>query len=101
MSEKKKEDLSLREEEDKIINDVIDEIWKVYNDDDNEFLDRSEMEKFIYITLIESGIRQYDRIEDLRNDENFIRCYNLFDKDNDGTISKDELGSFIREVSGL
>ena len=35
------------------------------------FLDKDEMEKFIYITLIENGNRKYKDIEDLRNDANF------------------------------
>ena len=51
-----------------IISQVIDEVWENYNDDGNEHLDKEEMEKFIYITLIENGDRSYDSIHDLRTD---------------------------------
>ena len=54
-----------------MIDAVLDEIWRNYNDDGNDFLDKDEMEKFIYITLIENGNRKYKDIEDLRNDANF------------------------------
>ena len=62
---------TLKEEEELVIDAVLDEIWRNYNDDDNDFLDKDEMEKFIYITLIENGNRKYKDIEDLRNDANF------------------------------
>ena len=35
---------SLQEEQDKIINEVIDEIWNTYNCYGHEYLDRTEME---------------------------------------------------------
>ena len=62
---------TLEEEEEQVIDAVLDEIWRNYNDDGNDFLDKEEMEKFIYITLIENGVRKYNVIEDLRNDQNF------------------------------
>ena len=54
---------SLKEEEDKIIMDILDEIWNTYNTDRNEYLDKNEMAAFIYITLIETGSRNYDSLE--------------------------------------
>ena len=92
---------SLKEEEEAVIDAVLDEIWRNYNDDDNDILDKEEMERFIYITLIENGVRKYDDIEDLRKDDNFQRCFDEFDDDGSGTISKDELKDFIKQVSGL
>ena len=62
---------TLEEEENLIIDEVIDDLWNTYNDDGNECLDREEMEKFIYITLIETGIRTFDNLDDLKNDEKF------------------------------
>lgn len=44
--------LSLREEEDKIIKDIINEIWTTYNEDNDSVLDKKEMAEFIFITLI-------------------------------------------------
>ena len=35
--------MSLKEEEDKIINDILDNIWNTYNTDKNEYLDKNEM----------------------------------------------------------
>ena len=49
----------MKEEEDLIINKLIDDIWTTYNDDGNEFLDMEEFEMFIYITLIEAGVRTF------------------------------------------
>ena len=62
---------TLAEEEDKIIDGLIDEIWETYNDDGNEHLDREEMEKFIYVTLIQMGIRSFNNLEELKHDEKF------------------------------
>ena len=39
----KKVEMTLKEEEDKIINDILDNIWTTYNTDKNEFLDKNEM----------------------------------------------------------
>ena len=86
----------LHDEEEAVIDEVLAEIWRNYNDDGNDILDKEEMEKFIYITLIENGVRKYHDIEDLRNDQNFQRCFDEFDDDGSGTISKDELKEFIK-----
>ena len=59
------------------------------------------MEKFIYITFIENGNRKYSDIEELRSDTNIQKCFEEFDDDGSGTISKDELKDFIKQVSGL
>ena len=61
----------LEEEEDDIVNEVIDEIWSNYNDDGNDLLDLEEFVKFIYVTLIETGMRQFKSIAELRKDPNF------------------------------
>ena len=92
---------TLKEEEDLIISQVIDEVWENYNDDGNEHLDREEMERFIYITLIENGDRQYETIHDLREDPQFKYIFDQFDEDGSGTIAKEELADFIKKVSGL
>ena len=63
--------LILRDEENRAINKVLERVWERYNDDDNDILDREEMENFVYITLIENGIRKYETIDQLRVDENF------------------------------
>ena len=66
---------SLKEEENKIIEEVLDEIWDNFNDDGNEHLDTEEMEHFIYITLIESGVRTYASLDEMRNDESFNNVF--------------------------
>ena len=70
-----KELKSLKEEEDMIINQVLDEVWDTYNDDGNECLDKDEMEKFIYITLIENGDRNYKTINHLKSDPQFQNVF--------------------------
>ena len=92
---------TLKEEEDLIINQVLEEVWNNFNDDGNEHLDKDEMEKFIYITLIENGDRNYKTINDLRRDEEFQTVFAQFDDDGSGTITKDELAEFIKKVSGI
>ena len=86
---------SLKEEEEAIIDGVICDIWRNYNDDDNDILDKEEMEKFVFITLIEHGNRKYQDIDQLRNDYGFQKCFEEFDGDDSGTISKDELKDFV------
>ena len=66
---------TLEEEENRIIDEVLDDIWDTYNDDGNEHLDREEMEKFIYVTLIETGIRTFSSLEELRTDQKFQACF--------------------------
>ena len=79
---------TLEEEENRIIDEVLDDIWDTYNDDGNEHLDREEMEKFIYVTLIETGIRSFANLEELKNDEKFQACFLQFDEDNSGEVSR-------------
>ena len=57
----------------------MDRIWTLYNADENEYLDKDEMIKFIYITLIENGNRKYDTVTQLRNDFFFQHAFNTFD----------------------
>ena len=35
------------------------------------------------------------------SDEDFEACFKEFDKDNSGTIEKDEMAIFIKKVAGL
>ena len=92
---------SLQEEQDKIINEVIDEIWNTYNCYGHEYLDKKEMEQFVWVTLIENGHRDYKSIDDLRADPKFQAVFDLFDEDGSGQIEKNELYEFIKKVSGL
>ena len=86
----------MKQEEDNIINEVLDEIWNKFNDDNNDILDKREMARFIYITLIESGQRNYHTVEDCFNDKMFNMIFQQFDEDGDGTVSRDELKTFIQ-----
>ena len=92
---------TLAEEENKIVETILDDIWDNYNDNMDEILDRKEMEEFIYITLIENGVRKYKNIAELRADEDFRDCFDAFDADGDGDIVRHELFDFIRDHSGL
>ena len=89
---------SLADLENQVIDNVLNEIWTHYNDDGNEFLDREEITKFIFITLVENGDRQYDDIKDLENDPNALKCFDDLDDDGSGTIDKEELRQFIKDM---
>ena len=59
------------------------------------------MAQFIYITLIEVGVRDYGVLQNCIDDPTFQKVFKVFDEDGDGSVDKDELAKFIRDVSGL
>ena len=59
------------------------------------------MASFIFITLVEAGMRDYDELKDCLEDPTFKKVFGFFDVDGDGTVDKDELAKFIRDVSGM
>ena len=70
--------LSLEEEEEKVMDEVIEKIFNTYNvgeEDEEESgdaeLDTDEFLEFIYVQLIENGYRKYDTFKGMQVDPNF------------------------------
>ena len=47
------------------------------------------------------GVRNYKTLQDCIEDPTFQMVFKIFDVDGDGTVSREELMQFIRDVSGL
>jgi hypothetical protein len=73
--------ITLREEEDLIIQELINEIWTTYNENNDACLDKREMAEFLFITLIEAGVRAYDNLQDCMEDPTFQKVFAHFDSD--------------------
>ena len=87
---------------------MIENVFNTYNvgeDDEEESgdaeLDTDEFLEFIYVSLIENGFRKYDTFKGMQTDPNFKQCFDDFDDDGSGSVSKDELKDFIRTIPGL
>ena len=77
-----------------IIAQAVNDIWDQYDTDKSGALDKAETRKFVSATLTETG--QGSFTEDEFND-----CFASFDKNGDGSISKDEMVEFIKKVANL
>ena len=80
---------------DEILEKVIDDIWKTYDEDGSGYLDKQETKEFVQNTLIDMT----DNGE--FSEADFEACFKEFDQDGNGTISKDELCIFIKKIAGL
>eukprot|EP00347_Sterkiella_histriomuscorum_P005974 403354551 len=79
---------------DPIIEKCIDDIWKTYDKDNSDFLDKAETKAFVKNTLTEMGNGEFSEAD-------FESCFKEFDKDDKGAISRDEMMVFIKKVAGL
>ena len=98
---KTKKSLTLQQEENLLIEELIEGIWNTFNKDSDNILSKGEMAEFIYITLIEAGVRDYNMLRDCEEDPTFSKVFQHFDIDGDGTVDREELAKFIRDVSGM
>ena len=92
--------MSLEDEENLVFAQTAEDILNRYDYDGDEELDRSEFEQFIYLTLCTQGNRMFKSFDELRSDDNFIKCYEYIDGDGSGGVDRDELIHFIKEYSG-
>ena len=53
------EQFSLQEEEDKVLNDVLNEYWNTVDKDYDDELNKADFERLIYLELIMGGNRDY------------------------------------------
>ena len=68
-------------------------IDKCIDKDKSEYFDRTMTKAFLDQTLAEMGIVELS--------EDFEICFKEFEKDGNGTISKDAMKIFIMKVAGL
>ena len=81
---------------DAVIARCVQEIWDQYDTDKSNALDKAETRKFMEATLGEmTGVNGNI------SDEDFQQVFGEFDKNGDGTISREEMGAFIKKVAGL
>ena len=81
---------------DAVIARCVQEIWDQYDTDKSNALDKTETRKFMEATLGEMT-----GVSGNISDEDFQQVFGEFDKNGDGTISRDEMGQFIKKVAGL
>ena len=81
---------------DAVIARCVQEIWDQYDTDKSNALDKTETRKFMEATLSEMT-----GVSGNISDEDFQQVFGEFDKNGDGTISREEMGAFIKKVAGL
>ena len=79
----------------KVISDMINDIWVAYDRDENGVLDRSEMSKFI-LEIFE-GLEEQAEV----TEEKINKVFAEFDINGDGHIQKEEMLAFIKFFTGL
>ena len=77
-----------------VIKEVIDKIWRKYDDDNSGSLDKEETFEFVQDCL--KNIGQEKKL----NQDNFDEFFDELDTDNSGTIEKGEMTDFIRSIVG-
>ncbi len=70
------------------------DIWDSYDNDGSGTLDKEEARKFVGQTLTDTGTGSF-------SDAEFDECFNQFDKNGDGVISKGEMVQFIKSVANI
>ena len=81
-----------------VIQKCVEDIWGEYDKDGSNTLDREECQRFIVTTMTECmgpAVAQGFSVSD------FNEAFDKFDLDGNGTIEKDEMVMFIRNVAGL
>ena len=78
-----------------VIRRVIDESWSVYDQDRSGCLNKAETRQ-----LLDASFGHLDNAVDVQHDD-FENIFAGFDRDGSGTISKEEMADFIRQVAGM
>lgn len=74
----------------------VDQLWVQYDTDGNGYLDRNETMRFVRDSMKEMGVS----MEKL-TDEDFEATFSEFDKDNSGTVEKQEMVAYMKKLVGL
>ncbi|KAF0684955.1 Aste57867_23113 [Aphanomyces stellatus] len=76
-----------------VINDMLTDIWAKYDEDSSGFLDRDETRQFVQ--ELQAGLEAEGlEVEMLDFDE----CFDDFDKNGDGKLSKKEMRVFLQQL---
>ena len=95
---------------DDVLRIYIDKIWIKYDDDNNGYLDREETKQFISDSIkgvdmdtlrSTSKSADSDSEDSVMNDKQLDRCFQIFDEDNSGMITKSEMFYFIKMFTGM
>ena len=101
---------------DKIINHCIDQIWNLYDADNSGYLDREEAYRFVQESIKSNDAEERDEknpkkltflekekkaAEEDVTKKQFEACFSAVDDDNNGSISKDEMLTFILLVCDI
>ena len=74
-----------------VIAKCVQEIWTEYDKDNSGALDKAETRKFMEKTLSEMN-----NDGGAISDDDFDQVFKEFDKNGDGTISREEMAAFIK-----
>ena len=74
----------------------VEQLWVQYDTDGNGYLDRNETMRFVRDSMKEMGVS----LEKL-TDEDFEATFSEFDKDNSGTVEKQEMVAYMKKLVGL
>ncbi len=77
-----------------VLQSTVDEIWSKYDTDNNGRLDKSEMRAFVEATMTQAGVNK------TITDEDFKKIFEQVDKDESGTIEKDEMAILVKRLAG-
>jgi hypothetical protein len=93
--QEKPEEKEVYEDAENLLSKAVDEIWDIFDDDGNGYLDPDECTSFIKHTLTEMGESpEYAEID-------FLQCFPQFAPKGKGYITKKELMIFIKKVAGM
>jgi len=79
-------------ERDRIINQLVDKIWKDFDTDNSGMLDKPETRRFLMVIL--KDLPPPNNYEE----EKFEQTYLAIDKNGDGFIEKFEMNLFIKSL---
>ena len=75
------------------------EFWNEYDEDQNGYLDKNEFKRFLNDTILNEDLIQGKSQEEM--DAEYENQFKHFDKDNNGSITKDEMHDFILKLFGM
>ena len=77
-----------------VINNWVEEIWAIFDVDGNGYLDLDELNFFVGEVFRTSGLKIFYDMQDLKD------LFSKQDKDDDGSVSKDEMKDFLVRLGG-
>ena len=90
---------------DEAMNTYVNNIWEMYDQDGNGELDRDEAKLFVKEMMSDiitsspshSGLRDDDDVDD----EGFEQIFRILDTDGSGTIDKEEMFNYLKNICNI